>query len=139
MASVMLNNTLQEDWVCYPDGSSQWSHCAQTPLIMMQQGVAGIKPITPGYKTFQVYPQLVDLNAADITTNTIAGPIIFKSRGLLGNRKLSLEIPVGTTAELIVDEREHLNLTKANVSLVPGKTTYIIKGGKKLTVLLKHT
>jgi alpha-L-rhamnosidase len=139
MASVGLNNTLQEDWICYPDGSSQWSHCAQTPLIMMHQGIAGIKPITAGYKTFQIYPQLVDLKAVDITTNTIAGPIVFKSSGLLGSRKLSLEIPIGTTAELIVDERERLNLTKADVSLILGKTTYIIKGGKKLTVLLKHT
>jgi len=139
MASVRLNNTLQEDWICTPDGPSQWSHCAQTPLIMMHQGIAGIKPITAGYKTFQIYPQLVDLNAVDITTNTIAGPIIFKSRGFFGSRKLSLEIPAGTTAELIVDERERLNLTKADVSLIQGKTTYMIKGGKKLTVLLKHT
>lgn len=139
MASVYLNNTLQEDWICYPDGPSQWSHCAPTPLIMMHQGIAGIKPITAGYKTFQIYPQLEDLKSVDIITNTVAGPIIFKSSGLLGNRKLSLEIPIGITAELIVDERERLNLTKADVSLIPGKTTYIITGGKKLTVLLKHT
>jgi len=139
MASVRLNNTLQEDWVCYPDGSSQWSHCAQTPLIMMHQGVAGIKPITPGYTTFQIYPQLDNLNAVDIITYTIAGPIIFKSKGMLGARKLSLEIPVGTTAELIVDERENLNLKKSSTSLMPGKNTYIIKGGTKLTIVLKHT
>jgi hypothetical protein len=86
MASVRLNNALQEDWVCYPDGPSQWSHCAMTPLIMMHQGIAGIKPITAGYKTFQIYPQLVDLNAVDITTNTLLGPIVFKSRGMLGSR-----------------------------------------------------
>ena len=139
MASVRLNNTLQEDWICLPDGPSQWSHCAQTPLIMMHQGIAGIKPITPGYKTFQIYPQLEDLDAVDITTNTIAGPIVFKSKGLLGNRKLSLAIPAGTTAELIVDEKEHLDLKKADVSKTPGKTTYIIKGGSKLTLVLKHT
>jgi hypothetical protein len=106
---------------------------------MIHQGIAGIKPITAGYKTFQIYPQLLDLKAVYITTNTIAGPIVFKSRGLLGSRKLSLEIPLGTTAELIVDEREHLNLQKADTSIMPGKNTYIIKGGTKLTVLLKHT
>jgi len=106
---------------------------------MMHQGIAGIKPITAGYKTFQIYPQVADLNAVDITTNTIAGPVVFKSKGLLGSRKLSLEIPVGTTAELILDSREHLNLKKADVSIIPGKTTYIIKGGTKLTVLLKYT
>ena len=139
MASVSLNNTLQEDWICYPDGPSQWSHCAQTPLIMMHQGIAGIKPITPGYKTFQIYPQLVDIDTVNITTNTIAGPIVFESRGILGSRQLTLEIPDGTTAELIVDDREELKLTKANVTLLAGKTTYIIKGGEKLTVLLKHT
>jgi hypothetical protein len=57
----------------------------------------------------------------------------------LGSRKLSLEIPVGTTAELIVDKREHLNLKKADVSIMPGKNIYIIKGGTKLTVLLRYT
>lgn len=139
MASVRLNNTLQEDWICYPDSPSQWSHCAQTPLIMMHQGITGIKPITAGYKTFQIYPQLMDLRAVDITTNTVAGPIVFKSSGELGNRKLSLEIPVGTTAELIVDNREYLNLKKADISTIPGKTIYIIKGGTKTTLLLKHT
>lgn len=139
MASVRLNNTLQEDWICYPDGPSQWSHCAMTPLIMMHQGIVGIKPITAAYKTFQVYPQLLDIDAVDITTNTAAGAIVFKSRGSLGSRKLSLEIPAGTTAELVVDNREHLNLTKADVSLIPGKTTYILKGGTKWSLLLKHT
>jgi hypothetical protein len=110
-----------------------------TPLIMMHQGIAGIKPITAGYKTFQIYPQLADLNAVDITTHTPAGPIGFKSRGMLGSRKLSLEIPVGTTAALIVDEREHLDLKKADVTIIPGKTTYIINGGTKITVMLRHT
>lgn len=139
MASVRLNNTLQEDWICYPDGPSQWSHCAMTPLIMMHQGIAGIKPLTPAYKIFQIYPQLADLKTVDITTNTVAGAIVFKSRGSLGSRKLSLEIPDGTTAELVVDNREQLNLTKADVSIIPGKATYILKGGTKWSLLLRHT
>jgi hypothetical protein len=139
MASVRLNNTLQEDWICYPDGPSQWSHCAMTPLIMMHQGIAGIKPLTAAYKTFQIYPQLADLKTVDITTNTIAGAIVFKSRGSLGSRKLSLEIPDGTTAELVVDNREQINLTKADVSIIPGKATYILKGGTKWSLLLRHT
>lgn len=139
MASVRLNNTLQEDWICYPDGPSQWSHCAQTPLIMMHQGIAGIKPITAGYKTFQIYPQLMDLKTVEVITNTVAGPIVFKSSGVLGKRTLSLEIPVGTTAELVVDKKEHLNLKKANISTIYRKDTYIIKGGTKLTVVLRYT
>ncbi|HEX7754852.1 MAG TPA: alpha-L-rhamnosidase C-terminal domain-containing protein, partial [Niabella sp.] len=139
MASVRLNNTLQEDWICYPDGPSQWSHCAQTPLIMMHQGIAGIKPITAGYKTFQIYPQLMDLKTVEVITNTVAGPIVFKSSGVLGKRTLSLEIPVGTTAELVVDKKEHLNLKRANISTISGKDTYIIKGGTKLTVVLRYT
>jgi hypothetical protein len=81
----------------------------------------------------------VDLIVVDITTNTVAGPIVFKSRGLLGSRKLSLEIPAGTTAQLIVDKREHLNLKKADISTIPGKSTYIIKGGTKLTMVLRYT
>jgi hypothetical protein len=139
MASVGLNNTLQEDWTCTPDGPSQWSHCAMTPLIMMHQGIAGIKPITAGYKTFQIYPQLMDLKTVDITTNTIAGPIVFKSSGLLGSRKLILEIPAGTTAELILDKREHLNLNKADISIIPGKNIYIINGRTKLSIVLRYT
>lgn len=28
MDSVILNNTLQEDWQARPDSNNRWSHCA---------------------------------------------------------------------------------------------------------------
>jgi len=63
-----------------------------------------------------------------------------------GRRTLTLDIPAGTTAVLIVDERERLKLEKGGadvvpgrVAVVPGKRAYIIHGGTKLTVALKHT
>ena len=73
--------------------------------------------------------QQQDLKTVDITTNTIAGPIVFKSSGLLERRKLILGIPAGTTAELILDKREKINLKKAGISIIPDKNSYIIKGG----------
>jgi len=35
MPSVILNNTLQEDWSAPPDSTAQWSHCAVTPLYVL--------------------------------------------------------------------------------------------------------
>ena len=63
MASVQLNNTLQEDWHAPPDSGAQWSHCAVVPLYVLFQDIAGIRPTAPGFSRFQVRPSLVTCRA----------------------------------------------------------------------------
>ena len=110
MSSVILNNTIQEDWNANPNSGSQWSHCAVAPVIMLYQGVAGIMPLTPGYKTVQIRPQPGDLELIELTTHTAKGAITFICKGKKGKRELMLEIPEGMKAELILDKKEKVSL-----------------------------
>ena len=138
MSSVILNNTIQEQWHARTDSPDQWSHCAVAPIIMMYQGIAGIKPLTPGYETFQIRPQLGDLEEVELYSQTVKGKIVFKSKGIQGNRKLHLEIPKGTTAVLMLDGRENIPLEADGTDAATGLTTYILNGGTKITLTLEY-
>ena len=138
MSSVILNNTLQEQWQARPDSREQWSHCAVAPIIMMYQGIAGIKPLTPGYETFQIRPQLSDLKEVELYTQTVKGEIVFKSKGTKGNRELYLEIPKETTAILMLDEREKVNLIPDGNDVSTGLKKYKLAGGAIIKLKLKY-
>lgn len=110
MSSVWSNNTLQEFWSAYPDGSSQWSHCAMYPLIAINQGIAGIYPLTPGCEKIKMEPQLGNLEYINFDVQTIRGAILFSAQGTKGKRKLKIYIPESITVELKLDKREKIKL-----------------------------
>jgi alpha-L-rhamnosidase len=138
MPSVWENNTLQEDWNAGYDGSSQWSHCAVAPIVLLYQGLAGAKPLTPGGKKYRIIPQPGDISLIDIDIQTLAGAIKFKSEGLKGNRTISLEVPEENEAELWLDSRENVRLPVVEKT-GKGITKYRLKGGSKLMLKLKFT
>jgi hypothetical protein len=138
MPSVWENNTLQEDWNAGYDGSSQWSHCAVAPIVLLYQGLAGAKPLTPGGKLYRIFPQPGDLNLIDIDIQTLAGAIKFKSEGQKGTRWLSLEVPLENEVELWLDSREDVRLPVIEKGS-NGITKYRLAGGSKLRLRLKFT
>lgn len=105
--SVRLNNTLSEGWNPKPDTSNQWSHCPLAPLYVLYTSVAGVKPLSPGFKRCEIRPQPGDLNEFQLNAQTILGPLGFKSEGNKGNRVLRIDIPGGMEAELVIDAREN--------------------------------
>ena len=137
MPSVWENNTLQEDWNAGYDGSSQWSHCAVAPIVLLYQGLAGAKPLTPGGKKYRILPQPGKLTLVDIDIQTLSGAIIFKSEGLKGKRTLSLEVPEENEVELWLDSRESVKLPVIEKS-AKGITKYRLAGGSKVTLKLKY-
>jgi hypothetical protein len=102
LPSVALNNTLQEDWVAPPDSTWQWSHCAVAPLYLLFMDIAGIRPTAPGFACFQVRPQLGDLADLDLTYYTIRGPIQFVAAKRSEGRRISVTVPKGCEAELLL-------------------------------------
>jgi hypothetical protein len=138
MPSVWENNTLQEDWNAGYDGSSQWSHCAVAPIVLLYQGLAGAKPLTPGGKKYRILPQPGNLSLIDIDIQTLNGAIKFKSEGLKGNRTLSIEVPIENEAELWLDSREKVKLQVIEIN-GKGITKYRLSGGSKLKLKLKYT
>ena len=139
MPSVLQNNTIQEFWQTEPDSWSQWSHCAVGPLIILYQGIAGIKPLTPGYKQVAIEPQLGDLEEVELEAQTPMGGIHFTTKGTYGKRKLSLYIPEGIKAILTLDAREKVKLKSLDTDKeLKGKKQYELTGGNTYSLDLKY-
>ncbi len=139
MQSVHLNNTLQEDWEARPDSGSQWSHCPVVPLYVFYMNIIGLMPKTPGFQTYQLWPQLGDLKEINAIAHTVRGPIVFQSKGLPGNRKIMIETPQNTIGELILSDKEEVKLTLSGKSTLPGTKVYQLMGGQKFKLDLKFT
>lgn len=114
MLSVKENNTLQEDWTAQHDSGQQWSHCAVVPLYIAFQGLMGLKPLEPGFKRYELRPQLGDLEELDLTAFTVVGPISMKAHGKKDSREISFELPTAGQGELVLPETEDPGLPPAS-------------------------
>jgi hypothetical protein len=102
MPSVILNNTLQEDWTVSTDSTSQWSHCALAPIFVLFMDIAGIRPTAPGFTRCRIRPQLGDLEQLSLTAHTVRGPIQFEARAKGGGHEVRVSLPAGCVGEVLV-------------------------------------
>ena len=137
MASVIENNTLQEDWEARHDSNQQWSHCPVVPLYIAYHGLAGIRPLTPGCGRIEIRPQPADITELTLTAHTVHGPIRFASRGLRGDRRITLEIPAGANAELVLPRGERVNLPVASERAPAGLRRYQLPAGQTVELHLR--
>jgi alpha-L-rhamnosidase len=138
MDSVRENNTLQEDWHARPDSSDQWSHCGVVPLYIAYQGLMGLKPLEPGFKRYEMRPQLGDLEDLNLTAFTVAGPMSLRSRGKLGEREVVLQLPSIGRGELVLPKEESPELPELATQSPAGHRRYALPPGGTLTIHLKH-
>jgi hypothetical protein len=139
MPSVVLNNTLQEDWVVQPDSGSQWSHCAVAPLYVLFMSIAGLTPLEPAFKRVEIRPQLGDLESLALTAHTAQGPILFQSEGRLGARQLAVQIPSGCEAELVLSAAEEsVSLPRVGAA-AGGKARFRLSPGGAVKLTLNRT
>jgi hypothetical protein len=138
MTSVIENNTLQEDWEARHDSGQQWSHCAVAPLYVTYQGLAGIRPLAPGFARMEIRPQLADLSELALTAHTVRGPVRFAARGQPGDRELRLAVPDGCEAELVVRREEQVPLEPASARAPAGHLRYRLPGGTETVLHLRH-
>ncbi len=138
MPSVLLNNTLQEDWNVQPDSGSQWSHCAVVPLYFLFMSVLGITPLTPGCQRVEIRPQPGDLESLELAAHTINGPIRFRSAGRLGSRQLDLQLPPGCAGELVLPAAEKVALPGLRAA-EPGLARYRLEAGSVVNLNLTKT
>ena len=137
MASVKENNTLQEDWQAAPDSGAQWSHCAVAPLYLTYHGLLGLKPLEPGFKRFELRPQLADLPDLDVTAFTVIGPIGLHSRGMKGQRELVFQLPPGGQGELLLPQGEAVDLPAASTPAPTGHQRLTLPSGGQVTLHLR--
>ena len=139
MDSVRLNNTLQEFWTVQADSTSQWSHCAVAPLYVLYMNIAGIRPLMPGYRTYEVVPQFADLESLRLACNTVKGAIVVEVKGRIGERELSIETPLSAEGEIALDARESVELKRLRGLGPLKRNRYRLPPGKKTTMNLKFT
>ncbi|HMD60143.1 MAG TPA: alpha-L-rhamnosidase N-terminal domain-containing protein [Opitutaceae bacterium] len=138
MASVRENNTIQEDWHALPDTLQQWSHCAVVPLYVAYQCLMGLKPLEPGFRRFELRPQVADLEDLDLTAFTVQGPVGLSSRGKSGGREIVLRLPPGGQGELVLPQDEAVELQEAAAPAPAGSRRYRMPPGETITLRLKR-
>jgi phage tail protein X len=137
MDSVRLNNTLQEDWTAQTDSGQQWSHCAVAPIYLAFHGLAGIRPLLPGFKRVELRPQLADLEQLDLTAHTVQGPIRFRARGRAGDREVTIELPNSCEGEVILRREESVGLVRVPGLVPSGHLRYRLASGPVTNLRLK--
>ena len=136
MASVKENNTLQEDWQAAPDSGAQWSHCAVVPLYIAYHGLLGLRPLVPGFKRFELRPQLGDLADLDVTAFTVIGPVALRSHANQGQRELVLHLPPAGYGELVLPQAQAVDLPPASGPAPPAHRRFKLPSGGEVTLHL---
>jgi hypothetical protein len=134
MPSVILNNTLQEDWTVRSDSTSQWSHCPLAPLFEVFMDIAGIRPSAPGFSGCQIRPQLGDLDQLSLTAHTVRGPIQFDARAGRGGHEIHVSLPAGCSGEILVPQGSSVPLRELAPSRLPGLKRYRLEAGQTATL-----
>ena len=88
-------STLWEVWDLSGTQNHAWSG---GPLTMMGMYAAGVKPIEPGYKKFEIVPQLGTLTSIDTVVPSAAGNIDLKINETNEAFTIETTVPEGTTA-----------------------------------------
>lgn len=78
---------------------------AASPAYLLPQGLFGLRPLEPGYRSFAVRPQLVGPDQAAVRLPIPGGAVAVSYRGD-GNRcELTVDVPPETTARLALPAR----------------------------------
>lgn len=104
MLSYKEHTTLFEGWDVGTKGygggtiNHAWSG---GPLTLLSQCVCGVSPTSPAFKSFQIKPQLGNLNEASATVPTRYGNINVCITKTKRKTNFKIEVPMDTKAELI--------------------------------------
>jgi hypothetical protein len=115
--------TLWEVWNGLSEGTI--NHGWNAPNTVLSQNIAGISPITPGWSTYKVLPQMGGLTEVSQIVPTIKGNIKVKHSLATDSFKMNLESPHGTKAIVgIPKKRAFLSIT-VNGDTVWKRGTYL--------------
>lgn len=137
--SVRLNNTLQENWEVTPDSGAEWSHCPVAPLYVLFMNIAGLQPLEPGFRRYEIRPQPADLGKMDLTAHLGQGQLRFQSLGKKGQREITLTTPDSGQGELVVHKEERLDLPRLSDPTIPGHIRYVLPAGQTVNLQLRYT
>jgi hypothetical protein len=116
------STTLSEVW----EGAGINHGWSAGPLTLLSQFVAGIAPLTPGYTTYGVLPQLAGLHSVHATVASVKGKIDVEIAKSDSGFHLKLLSPAGCTALVGIPKTE----VKRSISI---NGTLVFTNGKKVS------
>lgn len=104
MATIMddRSSTLYEHWNWTNSSNHAWSGAN---IILLCQKVCGVAPLTPGFKTFSVRPQMGWLKRASTSFETKYGTIrvsLARKSSKSKTAELTIDVPEGTEAQVVL-------------------------------------
>ena len=106
------HTTLWEGWeytgakgMTYKSGNGTYNHAwSGGGLTILSQYIAGIAPVEPQFKSFSVSPNLANLKWLESVVPTRFGDIELRAERVENRLEMTLTIPQGTTAHIIVPQ-----------------------------------
>lgn len=92
--------TLPEIWGMQGSVNHAWTGGV---LTVLAQSLCGVKPIEPGFKTFQIIPQPGDVNKASLSFPSVGGTIETSYEKTSNSFVLNAEVPNGTESILGIE------------------------------------
>jgi len=104
--------TLWEDWRIGGSGGGTINHawCGGALTLLSQYG-AGVAPVTPGYATYHVLPQMGPLKHIKTTVPSVKGNIDLELRNDPNAFAMNLTSPINTTAIIGIPKRPGSSIT----------------------------
>lgn len=112
--------TLFEVWDFRSTSNDANSNNLMHGVVVRSAGLCGIQPISPGFKTFRIAPQMGTLTEAEASMVSSSGEIRAKIIERGSNLTITATVPQGTTDEVVFPIGKRLLLT-AGVHPVKGK------------------
>ncbi len=85
-------------WKNAYDDASSLNHGWNPPALVLSQDIAGVRPIEPGWSTFEVMPKEAFLTSIKVSVPTIRGAVKMSLRKTANTYSIDVEVPDNTTA-----------------------------------------
>ncbi len=111
------SSTLYEHWNWTNSSNHAWSGAN---IILLSQKVCGVAPLTPGFRTFSIRPQMGWLKRASTTFDTKYGTIkvsLTRKSSKSGTATLTVDVPSGTEAHVVLPNSKSAVLTSGHHTL----------------------
>ncbi|WP_167607719.1 family 78 glycoside hydrolase catalytic domain [Maribellus sediminis] len=126
---IKIGSTITlEAWDMKYKTNADWNHAwGAAPANIIPRGMWGIRPVTPGFGSVEIKPQMGNLKSCSITLPTIRGQI--KGEFKKVNNRLTL-YSIDLPANMVGDFR--VNLSSEDVLTVNGETLNPVFGSVRL-------
>ena len=128
---IRIGSTITlEAWDKVYKPNLDWNHAwGAVPANIIVRKLMGVEPISPGFDTFQIKPQLGSLTSASLKTPTIKGAISVVFDNTATSTTLKVSVPGGTQAHIYVPadtQRKQLTINGQRSNLKPQNDYYYL-------------